>query len=258
MSFPRSSTCLVAIVALILPRVARADPPPALAPTPSQAGAPAVASGLRARTVFVHIDGGPGMRLESRTADGDEDAWILSCEAPCDLNLSTQLEYRVSAKGTGKHPSDPFSLKAIPGQREVIALSVDSHAPAGGIALLSTGIVVAATGFVTAMGELFYSVTCSPPSDGGSGTATCGSRTPVYEGAGVAMAIGGVLVVVGALVIASSHYVHQTQTIADLFLPIPAGLDAAAWPPAPAWRAPVGLTAPCSPIFAIPFLSRSF
>jgi hypothetical protein len=264
MTFLRSPTPLAAILALALPRVAGADS----APPPSQASPPAVASSPPTDTAFVHIEGRPGVRLEARVpqkdVDADENPWVFFCEAPCDLNLSTQLEYRVNATATSKYPTRQFNLKAAPGQREVIAVSLDSHIAVGGIALLSAGIIVSGVGLGAIVAEIFDVATCPPRSEAVSlmmptptATGICGS-TAVDVGALIALAVGAGLVVAGSMLIGPARHIHQTQTITTLLLLKPSGPEAVGGPPAPAWHGPERFTTPGAPMVAIPLLSRSF
>jgi hypothetical protein len=188
------------------------------------------------QAAFVHLSAPPRFNLEAQDPDAAEDDWVRVCEAPCDTFLPTNLSYRVIAVDSGKSPTDTFSLKASPGQREVVSLSVDSQSPKSGVVLLAVGITVAMVGVVTFVVDVGQALVCAWGGGSTDSVSACSVNTAAEWVGGIAMAVGGALVISGVLLMASGHRLHQIQTVGALFLQEPLTSTSTAWLPTPVWR----------------------
>jgi len=178
----------------VLPPLPSVAPPAAPAelsrPSPIQPAppsAPPEAATPRA-TAWVHVHGGPNVRLEAVLAD--EMAWRPMCQAPCDIRVPVDALYRVSAPGM--QPSKGIHLAASDGDRVVLESDLTSEAAhVGGEALMITG-----GGAIIAGGVLLYldaiaAGICSTPDSGCSGSSAL-----LWTGIGAA-AVGTVALISG-------------------------------------------------------------
>jgi hypothetical protein len=122
------------------------------------APAPAEASSHEAESTRVILRGPSGLRLEQNLDSIGGGDWSTVCTGPCDVTLSTDLQYRVA--GGGHRASEAFDLRGSPEQAEVIEVHGGSTAglvvgivgaSVGGAALLAGGalLLFAVTGPIT-------------------------------------------------------------------------------------------------------------
>ena len=90
------------------PKSEPVDPAVRVGSTPSASGAPD-----HADTALVHIDGEAGMHLQRNERGGSRKTWTDACVSPCDIELPTAFDYRISGGPT--RPSQPFTLRAQTG-----------------------------------------------------------------------------------------------------------------------------------------------
>lgn len=142
----------------------------------------------------VHLDAPTGVALEMR----DDRNWQQVCNAPCDIRVPLEGEYRT--RGNGFRPSPAFTLKPMNGHTLVRVDAVWSSDSGGGagVALIVLGGVVLVVGAVILL------------VGAGSSLSSSSDSPALVAGAGV-MGGAALLVVIGAVVLASRPGTTVTQ-----------------------------------------------
>jgi hypothetical protein len=172
------------------PRAAAAQEPPATE-------APSAGS-----TVWVHLDGPSGLRLEQDLDSMHHEEWNPVCVAPCDAWVPTTFDLRVS--GGGRFPSQDFSLHPDPQQRANVSVS------GGSIPLFVAGIVFAAGGGIAHMAGFDIFLSASMP-----GAASGSVQSPADQRTGlILMGSGAAAAVVGIVLIVMNRHSHVSGDVA--------------------------------------------
>jgi hypothetical protein len=225
-------------------RIERGTSGPRLPPLPAPAAAPRAAE--PSVTVWVHIEGADGARLEmGRAGDG---TWETACEGPCNVQLPLSAEYRIAGEN-GLRQSSSFHLPGQAGDHVIITLS------GGSKAWLVTGIVVTSVGglgmlvgsLVALAGSLsggFFGCiggNCGPPSNSnGDSVAAAGWATALV---GAAAAVGGIVLII---------HNARTGVAVDLTGTQSARVQGDAWAHVPTWHEPTGADRALPPVLGSP------
>jgi hypothetical protein len=232
-------------------RIERGTMAPRLPPLPAPAAAaqpeePSV-------TVWVHLEGSDGARLERLEKDPDGgDTWTPACEAPCDTEVPLSADYRI-ANGNGMRQSAVFHLHGQAGDHLTLTLS------GGSKGWLVTGIVVTSvSGLVMLVGSVVaLAGSASTSSNCGFGDG-CTHSNP---NAGLAAA-GWLTLLVGAAAAAGGIVliVHNARTgvAVDVTGAQSARVQGDAWAHVPTWHEPSAADRALPPVLAGPIWSGRF
>lgn len=162
----------------------------------------------------VHMDGDPEILLE-RQVGGQ---WVTVCNAPCDLPLDIESNYRVS--GGGIRRSGVFRLAGKAGDHIIIAIDPASKGGfAGGIVLIALGAPAFVIGGLTLLVVAAIDASnngCSTTSSGAfSNSCDTNTDTGTAKIVGWSMLGGGAAAVVLGIVLVSTNGHTSTEQSVD-------------------------------------------
>jgi len=214
-----------------------AAPPTAAPPTPPP------------ERVWVHLNADPGVSLEGLSPEGN---WERACSAPCDVQVTTGSDYRVT--GAGMYASRAFKLQAEPGQRVVLDVSGASKAGFGvGIALVTVGSLATALGLYVAFLAATIASTCEGTDEG----TACQDNSGTVKTSLVVAGAGAVSLLAGALLAESNRQTTTSQSL-NRGPSIARRDHDGAWLRVPTWTEPSGLERAVPAAQVVPIFSRSF
>ncbi len=242
----------------------RQSPAPMAAPPPGTVivqgqpppPSPVYLQAVQAGQVVVRIAAPQDVTLELKSRDTR--AWQPVCNAPCNVPVPLDADYRVV--GEGMRSTSTFKLVDVPGRPVDVEVEPASKASfGGGIALLSVGGAAVVIGLTVALVGAVANDTdglgcgidnpdpSSCPSNSGNGLVTGGLVTAAV---GAAALVGGIVLTV------SNAHSSTRQAVASWLPPLP-GRPQVAWTASPTDGAGEG-RAVLPRFTGLPLLSHSF
>lgn len=239
------------------PSPAAPAPAPAAPAPPPPATGPSTPSGpaLGGPSVWVHIDGSEEARLE-QDVTGYRD-WRLVCRAPCDMQVPTGKDYRIT--GDGLRPSGPFALQGREGDRETVEVNGASKGWfVFGVVLGGAGVVGAGIGlYVALIGAVVSSADSTATSYGNTPATTSDRKTGEdAEKVGFTIAAAGAAAGVAGLVLIIANF--RTGVSQDVAAGKAAQNDSWTKLPVPTWRTATPEQRALPPSVGFPLVSGTF
>jgi hypothetical protein len=209
-------------------RFLRCAPVLGLLVAPVTVSTPSRADASRPR-VWVHIDSPSPVQLQRH--DRERNVWDVACDAPCDVALPLEDDYRVAyanfAQG-GDHAKaggfgETIRITGEPGAEVIVKVHPPSEAATiGGGALIGVGAVVGVAGLAgTVLFAVLAARTPSEPAcsdgqatDGRDGGYTCGLGASIAGGLALMsgmIALGGAGLVAGGFALRAEGDARTTQ-----------------------------------------------